>query len=62
MNRKNNRANRAPLRRVVDWETLKGICVETLECGHKQHRKKDIYGETNAVRRRCRKCERGIKP
>lgn len=32
------------------------LLAEILECGHTQFPKRDIYGETNAVRRRCRQC------
>ncbi len=55
-----------PLRRIVGW--VKASLVTTLahatsiyevyECGHACPTKKDIYGETNAVRRRCGKCMR----
>jgi hypothetical protein len=31
---------------------------EVLECGHRQRRKEDIYGPTNAYRRRCQQCRR----
>lgn len=37
------------------------IPYELLECGHIQLPKSDIYGETNAVRRRCRFCGSGAK-
>lgn len=30
---------------------------ELLECGHVVRIKRDIFGETNASRRRCRKCK-----
>jgi len=52
-----------PLRKIVgrkiekDWLGLKvDMPVEILECGHTQPPITDFYGETNAVRRRCRKC------
>lgn len=32
------------------------IPYELLECGHIQLPRSDIYGETNAARRRCRFC------
>jgi hypothetical protein len=32
------------------------ILYEHLECGHYQPPVSDIYGETNAYRRRCRQC------
>jgi hypothetical protein len=33
-----------------------GMRREVLICGHIVRIKQDIYGETNAYRRRCRKC------
>jgi hypothetical protein len=33
--------------------------VELFECGHWKMPKQDFYGETNAYRRRCRKCLEG---
>lgn len=58
MSRKNNRANRAPLRRIVSWRTDgNGRLIEQLECGHEKPRREDHYGPTNAARRRCRRCE-----
>lgn len=57
------KVNRHPLRRVVGerYDQRTGRIIETLECGHEVPRKQDIIGETNAVRRRCRRCgaERG---
>jgi hypothetical protein len=35
---------------------------EVLECGHDQPPVCDLIGETNAVRRRCRKCRDGKPP
>lgn len=32
---------------------------EVLECGHDQMPMSDLIGETNATRRRCRKCKMG---
>jgi hypothetical protein len=60
------RTNRqkAPLRRIVE-RTVEYIQagdvsvprpVEVLECGHRQRPVQDIYGETNAYRRRCLEC------
>lgn len=49
-----------PLRRIVDhvytaeWPNL---LQELLECGHTQLPVRDLIGETNAVRRRCRQCK-----
>ena len=34
---------------------------EKLECGHIVSIKKDIFGETNAARRRCRQCAKMLK-
>jgi len=49
----------APLRTIVDEHNDEhGRIIETLECGHEQPRKNDIYGPTNALRRRCRRCFR----
>jgi hypothetical protein len=38
------------------------ILYDVLECGHIQPVVKDIYGETNAYRRRCRKCPKQQPP
>ena len=55
----------APLRRVmkivkvpVTYSTgnTYEFVRELLECGHTQGIKQDIYGPTNAYRRRCRQC------
>lgn len=58
----------APLRKIVGREkrrigtTWVGLPIEiereVLECGHKVEPRKDIYGETNAYRRRCGWCLR----
>ncbi len=48
-----------PLRRVVGHAPhpeYPSVLQEVLECGHQQNPRTDIYGETNAARRRCRKC------
>jgi hypothetical protein len=54
-----------PLRKIigyrqVDVSLTPGMPMflqhEVYECGHTALAKHDIYGETNAVRRRCRKC------
>ncbi len=51
------RAPLAPLRRIIDeFVNEHGVECERLECGHVVHRKQDIYGPTNAYRRRCRHC------
>lgn len=50
-------ATLAPLRKIVDHSTNShGTQIDVLECGHELHLRYDIYGATNAVRRRCRKC------
>lgn len=55
----------APLRRIIGYvgmpfQTAKYLrSLELLECGHAQAAVKDIYGETNATRRRCRGCALG---
>lgn len=38
------------------------ILFEVYECGHKAVRKSDIYGPTNANRRRCHQCRDGKPP
>lgn len=49
--------NLGPLRKIVsEGANEHGVHTETLECGHTIHRKQDIYGYTNAFRRRCRHC------
>ena len=52
--------NRDPLRKVVDdrYDAATGRIIEILECGHELSRREDIVGPTNAVRRRCHKCQR----
>lgn len=46
-----------PLRKVVDYgKTDLGLPTETLECGHVIRTPQDVYGYTNAARRRCRQC------
>ena len=58
------KTNTHPLRKVIGRETHKiegthaEATYERLECGHLVLPKQDIYGETNAVRRRCRFCGR----
>ena len=48
-----------PLKKVVDWYSNEyGLAIEKLECGHEQPTVKDIYGETNAYRRRCNNCRK----
>lgn len=45
-----------PLRVVVGSSYERGSRFEVLECGHVQIQKSDIYGPTNAYRRRCLGC------
>ena len=57
----------APLRKIVDRVWVESglmmygkplmVMRDKLECGHLVAAKQDIYGPTNAYRRRCRKCE-----
>jgi hypothetical protein len=64
---KNLRAVYGPLRKVLghrparkpDGTRYFNIHDEVLECGHAAHIKSDFMGETNAYRRRCRKCRDG---
>jgi hypothetical protein len=64
---------KGPLRRVLGTFSLPvGITTgikstvetgqEVYECGHVALPKSDIYGETNAVKRRCRFCRDGKPP
>lgn len=53
---------KAPLRKITGHRCHprnSAVIVEVLECGHWLNIKTDIYGETNAYRRRCWKCARG---
>lgn len=51
------RVNRNPLRTVLDHGVNEyGVLVEHLDCGHTIHVPQDIYGHTNAEKRRCRLC------
>lgn len=56
---RSNGAHRGPLRRIVGGSYDGPTFVEVLECGHTQLPVRDLIGETNAARRRCRKCKRG---
>lgn len=50
---------RYPLRRIVGYAPhpdYPAILQEVLECGHQQSPLVDAFGETVAVRRRCRQC------
>jgi hypothetical protein len=51
--------NSYPLRKIVGYAGDKkypALTYELLECGHKMLPRRDMFGETNAYRRRCRKC------
>lgn len=55
--------NRYPLKVIVghargrpDHGEFETLWYEVLECGHRQTPRVDAFGETNAIRRRCRKC------
>lgn len=54
-----------PLRRIVGHmpnPDFPSLTVEILECGHWQRPVTDFYGETNAYKRRCKKCGKGLPP
>lgn len=50
--------NKYPLRKVIGYVDVdgNGWIKEKLECGHIVGIKQDIYGATNAYRRRCKQC------
>lgn len=54
------------LRKVIDWGGISiknrvlPVWYELLECGHLIRTPTDIFGETYAERRRCRKCGLGL--
>jgi len=55
-------ARQGPLRKIVGYSPnlqYPRLFDEVLECGHTQRPVTDIYGETVAYRRRCRKCKEG---
>lgn len=57
--RKSRETNSYPLRKIVGYvpdEKYAHLTYELLECSHTQLPRSDMFGETNAVRRRCRKC------
>jgi len=61
----NTMARKGPLRRVVEHlGCLPGEFTpsEKLECGHIQRVVQDIYGPTNAYKRRCRQCWKLANP
>lgn len=49
-----------PLRKVISTYNDGIRMVELLECGHVIAQKQDMYGHTNAYRRRCWKCKNNI--
>lgn len=74
---KNLKATMGPLRRVLftvplaiedpakagaEGRDYVEVPHEVYECGHAAVRKSDIYGQTNASRRRCRQCRDGKPP
>lgn len=61
---------KAPLKKVVAYTYRELACgdgiiaripIEILECGHEVVQKQDMYGYTNAYKRRCIKCLEEIK-
>lgn len=59
----------SPLRKVLGFVMVPvepghhiELREELYECGHTRLPKQDIIGETNAFRRRCYKCAKGIAP
>lgn len=66
-NKRGRELNTYPLRKIVGYESHDVSLTpgqpmflehEKLECGHLVLPKQDIFGETNATRRRCRKCRK----
>lgn len=56
---RSNGSSSGPLRKVMsEGVNEHGVQTETLECGHTIRRKKDLFGHTNAFRRRCRHCKK----
>lgn len=53
-----------PLRKVVAewWEAGGLLKKERLECGHVMEARQDFSGYTNAARRRCLYCYKGVPP
>ncbi len=67
INRTKNDERKAPLRKIIAtdilpvgvgtiYEASVSILQEVYECGHVSLPKEDIYGRTNAVKRRCMDC------
>lgn len=74
---KNLKEKKGPLRRVLftamlaiedpaqagrEGRAYREAIQEVYECGHAFPQKSDIYGPTNAYRRRCRACRDGKPP
>jgi hypothetical protein len=57
---KNNGSDSGPLKKIVGTCRVGYATLEALECGHLQMPKSDMMGHTNASRRRCKKCKRGV--
>lgn len=53
---KRTRAQRAPLRLVMERRLVDGQLVETLECGHDQAPRAALFGGVAPDRRRCVPC------
>lgn len=53
---KKTRAQRAPLRLVTKRELVDNQLVETLECGHVQAPRVQMFGAAAPERRRCVQC------
>ena len=59
---KKNGSDAGPLRKIVRWVDGHTFKHQLLECGHTKREGRDIFGPTNADRRRCRKCKAGLPP
>lgn len=68
---KNNGSSNGPLRKIVGWVDVplgvfygkqQTVKRQLLECGHTKPEGRDIFGPTNADKRRCRKCKAGAPP
>ncbi len=59
---RSNGAKSGPLRKIVGNCSVGYAMMEDLECGHLQMPKRDLMGETNAVRRRCIHCKSNRAP
>lgn len=55
----NSPKNKYPLRKIVGSEQdpeYPSIYNDLLECGHTVSKAKDLFGEVNRYRRRCKEC------